>query len=392
MRHLEAGGSTIRIRLLVPTLLFAGSGLATAAQPHPLVEELAAAFREDPAAAERRLWEIARNAPPEPALVDAVGKFGAIGQVAAGVLLRRALRPLDALEAFDRALDHPASHLEAGWLLAKLRLDDRALERFARAPPGPASRHARASLLARNGRAGEALAIVEDMSAGSLLHAELLDSAGRSAEAISLLRETTDNPAAALRLARILLREGNPEEAIRILEMAPEGGETWLVRARALEAAGRDAEDAWRRALEFGRNEARLGLGQLLARSGEREEAERLLAAFQRRKRIADESARLLAEAELRPDDFEAARAFTLHALETAEDPGLALRAAQRFLVERPEDPRRHLLLARVWMEAGSRADAIRALRRGLARFAGEAERFREALAGLDEPLGAPGG
>ncbi len=390
-------------------LITALTGLAPTTQ-HPLVEELVAAFRVDPAEAERRLRHVARTAPPDPALVDAVvdavDMLGPEGPVAAGVLLRRALRPLDALEAFDRIPGHPAARLEAGWLLAELRLDDLALERFERAPPDPASRYGRAFILARKGLTREALAAVEELlaadpgnPAGSLLLAELLDSAGREDEALPLLRNAVRKRGArdpaALRLARILIRKGDSEEAIDLLgtvvEQQPDHGEAWLALARAHEDAGRirEAADAFRSALEHRpvRNEAQMGLGQLLARTGEREEAARLLHDFRQRKRIADEAARLLGEAEHRPDDFGAARAFVLHALGTG-DTGLALRASQRFLVERPEDYRRHLLLARIWSAAGSRTDAARVLRRGGERFRGNpeaVERFRAALAGLNE-------
>ncbi len=371
-----------------------------------VVENLAAAFARDPQSAEagERLWRLARTAPPEPVLVDAVAgaadRLGPDGPVAAGVLLRRALRPLDALEAFDRASGHPAALIEAGWLLAELRLDDLALARFARAPSNPAVHYGRASLFARAGRTEEAFGEVETLLAedpgnvaGALLRAELLDSSGREDEALARLRDLVARQGGAspagMRLAHILLRGGEPEEAAglleTVLEEAPTNGEAWLLLARSREETGRlrEATDAYRSAIEHDQNEARMGLGRLLARSGDREEAERLLAGFEQRKRIADESARLLADAEFRPDDFAAASAFTLHALETGNN-GLALRASQRFLVERPDDFERHLLLARIWRAAGSQRDAVRVLRRGLSRFADDpeaVERFREALA-----------
>ena len=95
-----------------------------------------------------------------------------------------------------------------------------------------------------------------------------------------------------------------------------------------------------------------------------------------------DEAARLLGEAELRPDDFTAVAAFVNHAVRNG-DLVLALRAAQRFLIEFPEDPERHLLVARVFREGGSRANAERVLRRGLERFAGDEEAERRFEAGL---------
>ncbi len=344
-----------------------------AAQPAP-VAELVHAFRDDPGSAEanRRLWDLVRTAPPDlaDAVAEAMDELGPDGPVAAGALLRRALRPLEALEAFDRAPGRPRAGIEAGWTLAELRLDERALERF-RDAPGPAARYGAAFVLARLGRSGEALEELRGADpanpAVALLRAELLDSAGREAEAVELLRRSRAGGLGALRLARLLTRQGNHAEAAGILESlvdaAPEHGEAWLALARVREGAG--AVEAFERALAHrpDLNEARLGLGRLLARRGEREEADRLLDEFERRKGVADESARLLGEAELRPDDAAAWSAFVVHALKT-DNPGLALRAAQRALALEPEDPDRRRSLARVWRELGRPEEAERVLAR----------------------------
>ena len=67
-----------------------------------LVQEFAA----DPGSPEgiQVLWELARGAAPRPEVMEAVAaaadRLGADGWLAAGVLRRRGLRPLDALEAF----------------------------------------------------------------------------------------------------------------------------------------------------------------------------------------------------------------------------------------------------------------------------------------------------
>ena len=174
-----------------------------------------------------------------------------------------------------------------------------------------------------------------------------------------------------------------------VIEVSPNHAEAWLALARSLRQSGArdEAAAAFRRALEAnpGLNEARFGLAQLLLQAGEREEAEETFAEFERRKAVADESARLLGEAGMRPDDFPRIAAFVHHALGNGEL-GLALRGAQRFLVEDPEDPERHLLLARVWREGGSVSDAVRVLRRALDRFAEDPEaaaRFRAALAAV---------
>ena len=364
-------------------------------------------FATNPGSPEGRrlLWELVRGAPTDPDLVEIIAdnaeKLGPEGPVAAGVLLRRALRPLDALEAFDQADKRRMANLEAGWLLAELRLDDRALQRFERVRGDPAALYGHASIFAREGRTAEALVIVEELlagdpdnAAGTLLRAELLDSSGRTEEAIRVLRDVLARSGlqdpAALRLARILVKEGSAPEAVPLLEsilaIAPENAAAWLSLAEAHEGAARTAAatEAFRRALATGPdlNEARLGLARLLARDGQREAAAPLFAEFERRKAVADESSRLLGEAELRPDDFRRVQAFVVHALSRG-DFGLALRGAQRFLIESPEDPERHLLVARVFREGGSRADAERVLRRGIDRFAGDEAAVRRFEAGL---------
>ena len=356
------------------------------------------------------LWEIARDAAPRPDVVDALtaaaDRLGADGWLAAGVLLRRGLRPLDALEALDRAASErppqdPSADIEAGRLLAELHSHELALARFERHPEETAAIHGRAVILARVRRTEEAFALAEALlrvapgiPAAVLLHAELLDSMGRGSEALEPLRravETSgpDGPAA-FRLARILVQQRLFEEAGPILRAVlaanPRNAEAWLAMARVHQGEGRRAEaiEAFERALseDPALNEARFGLAQLLAREGEREEAAPLFAEFERRKAVADESGRLLGEAELRPDDYRRVEAFVAHAL-SGGDFGLALRGAQRFLIEFPEDPERHLLLARVFREGGSRADAERVLRRGLVRFVGDEGAVRRFEAGL---------
>lgn len=377
------------------------------------IEPMIETFAADPEspAGQDLLWAVARRAAPRPELMDAVmsaaDRLGPDGWVAAGVLLRRGFRPLDALEAFDRAAslrppDDPQADIEAGWLLAELRSDERALARFGRHPADPAATYGRAVILARTKRADEATALTDallraepDNPAALLLRAELLDSVGRSSEALEVLHTLADDagPAgpASLRLARTLVKLGRSEEARPILEAmlaaAPGNAEAWLAMARTQQDAGRleEAVEAFRQALveDDALNEARFGLAQLLVRTGEREEANRLFAEFERRKAVDEEAALLLGEAELRPEDFAAAAAFVNHALRNG-DLVLALRAAQRFLIEAPEDPERHLLVARIFREGGSRADAERVLRRGLERFAGDDAAVRRFEAGLE--------
>ena len=381
-------------------------------QSFEALDSLVATLEAEPESAEgqRVLWTLARGATPSPALMSALvsraGRLGADGWLAAGVLLRRGLRPLDALEAFDRGASarppgDPLADIEAGRLLAELRSHDLALARLERHPNEPAAIHGRGVILARIRRTDEAFALVEALlqidpgnPAAILLRAELLDSIGRGSEALEPLRrlaaETGATGPAAFRLARILVRLDEFDEALPILgavlEAVPENAEAWLALAQAHRGARRQVEavEAFRRALreDPALNEARFGLAQILARAGEREEANQLFAEFERRKAVADESARLLGEAELRPDDFRRIEAFVVHAL-SGGDFGLALRGAQRFLIEFPEDPARHLLLARVFREGGSRADAERVLRRGLARFAGNEEAEQRFAAGL---------
>ena len=377
-----------------------------------VLDSLVATLEAEPESAEGQqlLWTLARGATPSPALMDALvaraGRLGPDGWLATGVLLRRGLRPLDALEAFDRGASarppgDSLADIEAGRLLAELRSHDLALARLERHPNEPAAIHGRGVILARIRRTDEAFALTEALlqidpgnPAAILLRAELLDSIGRGSEALEPLRrlaaETGATGPAAFRLARILVRLDEFEEAVPILravlEAVPENAEAWLALAQAHRGAGRQVEavEAFRRALreDPALNEARFGLAQILARGGEREEANQLFAEFERRKAVADESGRLLGEAELRPDDFRRIEAFVVHALSNG-DFGLALRGAQRFLVEFPEDPVRHLLLARVFREGGSRADAERVLRRGMARFAGDEEAEQRFAAGL---------
>ena len=410
----------------IGALVWAGLGLApTGAQPLAdaqrllaegeaarAVQLLIAAFATNPDSFEgnRLLWEIARGAAPRPevleAVVSAADRLGPDGWLAAGVLLRRGLRPLDALEALERAADArpPAdmsADVEAGRLLAELHSHDLALERFGRRPGDPAAIHGRAVVLARVRRTDEALALAETLLRASpggpaavLLHAELLDSMGRGSEALEPLRRlvasTEPDGPAAFRLARILVQQRLFTEADPVLEAViaanPRNAEAWLAMARVRQGQDRrdEAVAAFERALteDPALNEARFGLAQLLTRAGDREAATALFAEFERRKAIADESGRLLGEAELHPEDYARVEAFVTHALANG-DFGLALRGAQRFLIEFPEDPERHLLLARVFREGGSRADAERVLRRGLVRFAGKEEAERRFEAGL---------
>ncbi len=380
------------------------------------VEALAERFAGDPGAPERNrpLWALAREAAPTPELMDALvagaDRLGPDGWLATGVLLRRGLRPLDALEAFERARAarppaDPAPDVEAGRLLAELRSHELALARFERHPQAPAAIHGRAVVLARLRRHDEAVTLVEGLlardpgnPAALLLRAELLDSAGRGSEALAPLRSLVATTGAAggaagpaaFRLARILVTLGEHGDARPLLEAVlatgPENAEAWLALARVRRAEGRpaDAEAAYRRALaeDPALGEARFGLAQLLAREGRREESAPLFEEFERRKAIEDESGRLLGEAELRPEEFGPARAFVLHALRSG-DFALALRGAQRFLVEVPEDFERHLLLARVFVEGGGHGEARRVLERALERFRGTEAAVRRLEAGL---------
>ena len=374
----------------------------------PLVES----FAVDPESPEARdvLWTLARRAAPHPEVVEAVfqraGELGSDGWIAAGVLLRRGFRPLDALEAFDRgARTRPPgdslADVEAGWLFMELHADERALARFERHPTDPRAAYARAVILARSSRFDEAAAVTDALlredpenPPALLLRAELLDSGGQGSEALEILRglveATGPGGPAKLRLARILVKLGRSAEAVPILEAIlaadPDNALARLGLAEAHQDAGRqrEAEEAFRRALaaDNALNEARFRLAQLLGRTGRPEEAKPLFAEFERRNAVEAESARLLADAELRPDDFPAVAAFVNHALRNREF-GLALRAAQRFLIEVPRDPERHLLVARVLREGGNRAEAERLLRRGLLRFAGDQEAERRLEAGL---------
>ena len=376
------------------------------------IQRLVEAFAVDPESPEGQtvLWALARGAAPRPevmeTVVSAADGLGPDGWIAAGVLLRRGFRPLDALEAFDRGAstrppEYPLADIEAGWLLAELRSDELALARFGRHPENPAAMYGRAVILARTKRTGEATALTDallradpDNPAALLLRAELLDSVGRGSETLGMLRrlaaETGPTGRAASRLARILVKLGQSEEALphleAILAATPQNAEAWLALARTHQDAGRpeEAAEAFRRALaaDDALNTARFGLAQLLVRTGGREEANRLFAEFERRKAVDEEAAQLLGEAELRPDDFTAVAAFVNHALAN-RDLVLALRAAQRFLIELPEDPERHLLVARVFREGGSRANAERVLRRGLARFTEDEEAKQRFEAGL---------
>ena len=383
-----------------------------AGEPALAVPPLVESFAADPQSPGGRdlLWTLARRAKPRPDVVEAVfrraGELGPDGWIAAGVLLRRGLRPLDALEAFDRgARTRPPgdslADVEAGWLFMELHADQRALARFERHPTNPRAAYARAVILARSSRFDEAAAATDALlrrdpenPAALLLRAELLDSNGQGSEALAMLRPLVDATGpggpAALRLARILVKLGRSPEALPILEevlaATPENALARLALARAHQDAERtqEAEEAFRRALlaDGALNEARFRLAQLLSRAGRPEEAKPLFAEFERRGAVDAESTRLLAEAELRPGDFPAVAAFVNHALRN-RDFGLALRAAQRFLIEVPEDPERHLLVARVFREGGNAAEARRLLRRGLLRFAGDAKAERRLEAGL---------
>ena len=381
------------------------------------MESLRRAFAADRQSSEARarLWDLARRAPPTPELVDAVaaaaGQLGPDGWTAAGVLLRRALRPLDALAAFDRATLAPSPpagaepDIEAGRMLAELHCHGRAIARFERHPDLAGAIRSRAVVLARLGRTEEALVLIEELlreneadRTAILVRAELLDGIGQGGEAVGDLRRLAEataagGPAGRL-LGRILEREGRAEEALPYLEAvvaaAPGDAEARLALGRARLALGEAeaAEALFRRALadDPSRNGARLEMARLLRRQGRREEAERLFAEFERRKAESDRSSQLLGEAEFRPEDFGAVSAFVVHALRIG-DHGLALRGAQRFLIEFPEEADRHVLLARVWREIGSARDAGRVLRRALDRFAGDPaaeRRLGAALAALE--------
>ena len=305
------------------------AGEAAAAVP-PLVES----FSADPESPEGRdvLWNLARRAAPHPEVVEAVfqraGELGADGWIAAGVLLRRGLRPLDALEAFERgARTRPPgdtlADVEAGWLLMELHADERALARFERHPADPRAAYARAVILARSSRFDEAAAVTDALLSRNpenppalLLRAELLDSSGQGSEALPILRRLVDangpGGPAALRLARILVKLGRSPEALPVLEAIlaadPQNALARLALAEAHQDAGRgqEAEEAFRQALraDDALNEARFRLAQVLGRTGRPEEAAPLFAEFERRNAVDAESARLLAAAEARPDDF----------------------------------------------------------------------------------------
>ncbi len=381
-------------------------------RPEAAVTALVEEFAANPNSSDgtRLLWDVARGAAPRPDLIDAVAsaadRLGPDGWLASGVLLRRGFRPLDALAAFERAAvagarDASRVDIEAGWLLAELRSHELALARFGRHPAVPAAMHGKAVVLARDRQTDQAFDLVDALRRADpanpgavLLRAELLDSVGRGSEALAALRALADKAGqaspAGFRLARILVQQrrfGEAEPILRAVLAADSGNaEAWHAMARAHQGQDRsgDAVAAFERALEEdpALNEARFGLAQLLTRQGEREAAAPLFAEFERRKAITDESGRLLGEAELRPEDYRRVEAFVTHALANG-DFGLALRGAQRFLVEFPEDPERHLLLARVFREGGSRADAERVLQRGLHRFAGNEEAERRFEAGL---------
>ncbi len=381
-------------------------------RPAEVLDPLAAAFAADPESGEARalVWGLARGAPPQPEFVDAfvaaADRLGPDGRIAAGVLLRRALRPLDALEAFDRAVagrpaGDPAADIEAGRLLAELRSHERALARFRRHPRHPEAIHGQAVVLARMRQTAQAFALVDALLAADpgnpravLMRAELLDSVGRGSEALDALRGLVEaaGPAspAGSRLARILVKLRAQEEALPILEAilgaSPRDAEAWFALGSAHDAAGRpgDAASAFRRALaaDAGQNEARFRLARLLVREGDEEGGAELFAEFERRQAMEDESGRLLGEAELDPSDSRRVDAFVSHALSIGNW-GLALHGSQRFLIEFPDDPARHLLLARVFREGGRLGDAERVLRRGVARFVGDADAVRRFEAGL---------
>ena len=237
------------------------AGEAAAAVP-PLV----ASFSADPESPEGRdvLWNLA---PPRHGVSrrrrsrvpDAPAQLGSDGWIAAGVLLRRGFRPLDALDAFDRgARARPPgdslADVEAGWLLMELHADKRALARFERHPTDPRAAYARAVILARSSRFDEAAAVTDALlrrdpqnPAALLLRAELLDSGGRGSEALEMLRGLVDTTGpsgpAALRLARILVKLGRSPEALPILEAilaaAPDNALARLALARTHQDAGR---------------------------------------------------------------------------------------------------------------------------------------------------------
>lgn len=389
-----------------------------AAQPGPAaqVETLRRAFVADPDSPEvrARLWALARQAEPTPGLMDALAgaaaDLGPTGWTAVGVLARRGLRPLDAVEAFDRAAElpqppgSPIPDLEAGRLLAALRCHERALARFERHPGDPEAMRGRAVVLARLGRTEEAFALADALlrrdsadSAALMLRAELLDSVGRGEEAVESLRllaaETEAGGAAGSLLGQILVRWRRAAEAVPYLQAAtettPGDAEARFALARAWLAVGQTAaaEALLRRVLadDPALNAARLELARLVQRRGSGDEAARLFAEFERRRAESDRSSQLLGEAEFRPDDFRAVSAFVVHALRIG-DRGLALRGAQRFLIEFPDEPDRHVLLARVWREIGNPPEAERVLRRALPRFAADPaaeRRLRAAIAAL---------
>lgn len=389
---------------------------AGARGPAALVETLRRAFVAEPDSPEARarLWTLARRAEPTPGLMDALGgaaaDLGPTGWTAVGVLARRGLRPLDALEAFDRAAVSPqppgvpVPDIEAGRLLAELRCHERALVRFARYPDHLDAMRGQAVVLARLGRTEEAFALADALlrrdeadSAAVMLRAELLDSEGRGDEAVESLRrlaaETEAGGPAGSLLGKILVRSRRAGEAVPYLEAAtertPDDAEARFALGRARLALGEPdaAEALLRRVLEDdpALNAARLELARLVRRRGGADEATRLFAEFERRRAESDRSSQLLGEAEFRPDDFRAVSAFVVHALRIG-DRGLALRGAQRFLIEFPDDPDRHVLLARVWREIGNPPEAERVLRRALTRFAADPaaeRRLRAALTAL---------
>ena len=378
-----------------------------------VLDSLVATLEAEPESAEGQqlLWTLARGATPSPALMDALvaraGRLGPDGWLAAGVLLRRGLRPLDALEAFDRGASarppgDSLADIEAGRLLAELRSDELALARFGRHPEDPAAMYGRAVILARTKRTGEATALTDallradpDNPAALLLRAELLDSVGRGSETLGMLRrlaaETGPTGPAASRLARILVKLGQSEEALphleAILAATPQNAEAWLALARTHQDAGRpeEAAEAFRRALaaDDALNTARFGLAQLLVRTGRTGRSESAVRRVRapkgggRRRRAAARRSRVAARRFHRGGRVREPRCSA------NGDLVLALRAAQRFLIEFPEDPERHLLVARVFREGGSRANAERVLRRGLERFAGDEEAERRFEAGL---------
>lgn len=404
--------------VLAPGLAGQVVGPPPPAEPGPaaLVETLRRVFAADPDSPEARarLRALAQRAEPTAGLMDALaaaaGDLGPTGWTAAGVLARRGLRPLDALEAFDRAglspqpPGAPVPDLEAGLLLAELRCHQRALARFERHPGHPDAMRGRAVVLARLGRAKEAFALADALlrrdeadSAALMLRAELLDSVGRGEEAVESLRRlaagTEAGGAAGSLLGQILARGARPAEAVpyleAVVERTPGNAEAWFALARARLALGDTvaAERSLRRALaaDGAPNAARLELAGLVARSGDSEEAARLFAEFERRKAEEDRLSQLESRAALRPDDFRAVSGFVVHALRIG-DGGLALRGAQRFLIEFPDEPDRHVLLARVWREIGNPPEAERVLRRGLTRFAADPtaeRRLRAALTAL---------